>query len=123
MAKAAKAVEEGNTDYKLAAKGSISSRAAVLLFLIQQRFTDDLDPTVSSTYDFGQRSNKDDATTLVERIEAAPGTPSSFSPYARTLPPSVALPMCWKRNELAVLASCIPGLAALQEVAAQILTF
>lgn len=123
LAKAAKAVEEGNTDYKLAAKGSISSRAAVLLFLIQQRFTDDLDPTVSSTYDFGQCSNKDDATTLVERIEAAPGTPSTFSPYARTLPPSVALPMCWKRNELAVLASCIPGLAALQEVAAQILTF
>ena len=78
---------------------------------------------VSSTYDFGQCSNKDDATTLVERIEAAPGTPSSFSPYARTLPPSVALPMCWRRNELAVLASCIPGLAALQEVAAQILTF
>ncbi len=123
LAKAAKAIEEGKTDYKLAKKGTISTRAAVLLFLIQQRFSDDAKPRVVSDYDFGQCSNKDDATSGINRIECAAGTPETFSPYARTLPPSVPLPMCWKRNELAVLASCIPGLSALQEVAAQIMTF
>ena len=123
LAKAAKAVEDGNTEYKLAPKGSISTRAAVLLFLIQQRFSDEAEPCVSSPYDFGQGSNKDDAARNVERVQCSTDTPITFSPYARTLPPSVPLPMCWKRNELAILASCIPGLAALQEVAAQIMTF
>ena len=124
LSKAAKAVEDGSTapsEYKLAPKGLISTRAGVLLFLIQQRFADDLEPRVSSGYDFGQWSTKDDAEKSVERIEPQPGTPDTFSPYARTLPPSVPLPMCWKRNELAVLASCIPGTVVLQEVAAQIL--
>ena len=46
------------------------------------------------------------------------GAPTSFGPYARTLPSYIALPICWKRNELAPLAGCIVGTSSLQEVAA-----
>jgi hypothetical protein len=124
LAKAAKAVEEGNIgDYTLASKGTISARAVYLLFLIQQRFSDELEPRVTTNCDFRQHSTKDDASTHVKRIKLAQGTPDTFAPYARTLPPSVPLPMCWKRNELATLASCIPGLPLMQEITAQILTF
>eukprot|EP00557_Chaetoceros_sp_GSL56_P007152 CAMPEP_0176505242 /NCGR_PEP_ID=MMETSP0200_2-20121128/16388_1 /TAXON_ID=947934 /ORGANISM="Chaetoceros sp., Strain GSL56" /LENGTH=1194 /DNA_ID=CAMNT_0017904779 /DNA_START=357 /DNA_END=3942 /DNA_ORIENTATION=- len=125
LAKAAKAVDEGNIgDYSLASKGTISARAVYLLFLIQQRFSDEVEPRVSSDCDdFRQYSIMDDASTHMERIGLAPGTPDTFAPYARTLPPSVPLPMCWKRNELATLASCIPGLPLMQEIAAQIMTF
>jgi hypothetical protein len=125
LAKAAKAIEEGNIgDYKLASKGMITARAVYLLFLIQQRFSDEMEPKVSdSDCDFRQYSTKDDASMHVERIGLAQGTPETFGPYARTLPPSVPLPMCWKRNELATLASCIPGLPLMHEIAAQILTF
>lgn len=124
LSKAAKAVEEGDVkDYKLAPKGTISARAAYLLFLIQQRFADEENPKVASNYGFGQSSTRDDASNSVQRVELSDGTPESFAPYARTLPPSVALPMCWKRNELATLASCIPGIPLMQEIAAQIMSF
>lgn len=124
LAKAAKAIEEGDVkDYSLAPKGVVSARAAYLLFLIQQRFADEENPKVASEYDFGQFSTKDDASKSVERLGLLEGTPESFAPYTRTLPPSVALPMCWKRNELATLASCIPGMPLMQEIAAQIMTF
>ena len=124
LAKAAKAAEEGDMkEYKLAPKGVISARAAYMVFLIQQRFSDEEDPKVASDFDFVQISTKDDASKCVERLGLLEGTPESFAPYARTLPPSVALPMCWKRNELATLASCIPGIPLMQEIAAQIMTF
>lgn len=122
--KAKKAFEEGKIqEYKLAPKGTITARAVYLLFLLQQRFSDEEEPMVATDYDFNQFSTKDDATNSIERIRLAEGTPASFGPYARTLPPSIALPMCWKRNELATLASCVTGHALLQEIAAQILTF
>ena len=67
-------------------------------------------------------STKDDATSTSLRCPVNPDSPETFGPYTRTLPPSVPLPICWKRNELALLAGCIPGVPLLQEVAAQIMT-
>jgi hypothetical protein len=109
-------------DYKLAGKGDISTRAAVLCFLIHQRFSNCVDPPVSSGYSEADWSNKDNASKKIGRTSLAPGTPSTFAPYARTLPPLVPLPICWKRNELALLAGCIPGVPLLVEIAAQIMT-
>lgn len=107
-------------EYKLAEPGSISTRAAVLCFLIQQRFSNDSSPPVSmdTVHDI---HTKDDASKLIERQQLAGGIPSTFGPYIRVLPPSVPLPICWKRNELALLAGCLTGIQLLQEVAAQIM--
>jgi len=109
-------------EYNLAEKGTISSRAVVLCFLIHQRFSNHKGPRVSSGESLSSYGTKDDATKSVEKVPTPPGSPKTFAPYARTLPPSVPLPICWKRNELALLAGCIPGVPILQELAAQIMT-
>lgn len=115
LTRAAKEVETGNTEvFNLAKKGSISTRAVVLLFLIHQRFSDGEEPLVVSG------AHIDDS--AIARIDLMEGTPETFAPYARTMPPSIALPICWKRNELALLAECIPGISLLQDITGQLMT-
>ncbi len=122
LSKAVKAMENGETpECKLAPKGTISTRAALLLFLIQQRFSDCGEPKVCSD-EYSEENAIECGASCVQRIDLPEETPETFAPYARTLPPSVPLPICWKRNELALLAGCIPGTSVLQEVAGQILT-
>jgi hypothetical protein len=108
--------------YKLAPRKIISTRAPVLAFLIHQRFANDVSPAVvGDSLDIGEELEDDEVRNALcgsQRITQPPGSPSTFGPYARTLPSAVSLPICWKRNELALLAGCIPGLAPLQEVAA-----
>jgi len=92
----------------LAAKGVLSHRAPFLAFLIHQRFASEKSPLVASS-----------AMDAQENLPDVPeGAPETFAPYVRTLPSSICLPICWKRNELALLAGCIPGMPALQKVAA-----
>jgi RNA recognition motif-containing protein len=110
--------------FRLAEFGSVSTRAPVLAFLIHQRFSNAERAHVVShsfrdTYDRSEASNALQSTK--EPIQYPPEAPESFSPYARTLPSSVSIPLCWKRNELAMLAGCIPGLILLQEVASSTL--
>lgn len=96
----------------LASTGTISYRAPYLAFLIHQRFANEQNPLVVGTALVDHNATKG-------RKALLDGTPSTFAPYARTLPSSVCLPTCWKRNELAILAGCIPGMPALQSVAAR----
>ena len=105
------AMERGDMTYEedpgsttLTPLGMISYRAPFLAFLIHQRFANEKNPLVSSG---GNHS-------IIPE-----GVPETFAPYARTLPSSICLPICWKRNELALLAGCIPGMPALQKVAAR----
>lgn len=108
--------------YEFASPGIISTRAPVLAFLIHQRFSNELNPLVVSQCDVGlDKDTTGSALSAARRLCPAPDTPKTFAPYARTLPSSVTVPLCWKRNELALLAGCIPGVGLLQEVAAQIL--
>ena len=108
--------------YKLAPQKVVSTRAPVLAFLIQQRFTNDVSPAViGDSLETREEIDENDLRNALsgsKQIIQPPGSPSTFAPYARTLPSAVSLPICWKRNELALLAGCIPGLAPLQEVAA-----
>ena len=94
--------EDGMNPKKLAPLGSISHRAPFLAFLIHQRFANEHSPLVAENNYL-----------ISEEV------PETFAPYARTLPSSVCVPICWKRNELALLAGCIPGMPALQKVAAR----
>ncbi|KAL3919821.1 MAG: hypothetical protein SGILL_003562 [Bacillariaceae sp.] len=121
--KTATAAVEAPQAHELAKYGSISSRAPFLAFLIHQRFSPQLNPPTMS------ESNTDldnavvaegesNAFNTAQRIRPQSGTPTTFAPYARTLPSSVSLPICWKRNELALLSGCIPGLQPLQETVA-----
>ena len=127
LKQATKAVENAKAsgspmpEYKLAKKGQISTRAAVLCFIIQQRFSNEETPMVAQDEFINDHSSIDDACTSVGRIKPSSDTPQSFGPYARTLPPSIPLPICWKRNELALLANCISGVSLLMEVASQIM--
>jgi len=109
------------SDFALAEMGAISSRAAVLCFLIHQRFSNHTDPKVSSGRKHVESGRKGDVTSVVQ-VPTPNDSPITFAPYLRTLPPLVPLPICWKRNELALLAGCVPGVPLLQEVAAQIMT-
>ena len=108
--------------YKLASRKLISTRAPVLAFLIHQRFANDVSPAVvGDVFDIADEFEDNDTRNALSQsihIRKVPDWPSSFGPYARTLPSAVSVPICWKRNELALLAGCIPGLAPLQEVAA-----
>ena len=83
-------------------EGSITTRAPILAFLIQQRFSCEEYPQVSNASE--DQSNA-----------------KSFAPYARSLPSFVSLPISWKRNQLALLTSSITGMNILQEVAAHTL--
>ena len=94
---------------KLAQMGMISRRAPFLAFLIHQRFANEKEPIVAS-----------DAIEVADNAPNVPeGAPETFAPFARALPSSICLPICWKRNELALLAGCIPGMPALQKIAAR----
>jgi len=115
-------------EYTLAQSGSISTRAPVLAFLIHQRFSNNPRPLVSSEdadvvddFNRAKTSGNDCALASAKDTVKHPGAPSTFAPYARTLPSSVSLPLSWKRNELALLAGCIPGTGPLQEVATKTL--
>eukprot|EP00563_Minutocellus_polymorphus_P007169 CAMPEP_0181048010 /NCGR_PEP_ID=MMETSP1070-20121207/15193_1 /TAXON_ID=265543 /ORGANISM="Minutocellus polymorphus, Strain NH13" /LENGTH=1201 /DNA_ID=CAMNT_0023126737 /DNA_START=254 /DNA_END=3860 /DNA_ORIENTATION=- len=109
--------------YKLAEVGTVATRAPLLAFLIHQRFYGDVRPEVKSkkvksfATDMGTKKGPD-ASDFALCPNLPSGAPTSFGPYARTLPSYIALPICWKRNELAPLAGCIVGTTSLQEVAA-----
>jgi hypothetical protein len=110
-------------EHELAKHGVISTRAPFLAFLIHQRFSPKTNPptVTESNHDFEKVSAEDgnsNAISTAKRIRLLSDTPSTFGPYARTLPSSVSLPICWKRNELALLSGCIPGLQPLQETVA-----
>lgn len=105
--------KNGREQFALSVVGSISYRAPYLAFLIHQRFANEQNPPVVSSTS-GQKATRG------MKVPVLPeGTPSTFAPYVRTLPSSVCSPICWKRNELAILAGCIPGMPALQCVAAR----
>jgi hypothetical protein len=105
--------------YNLAPRGTISTRAPVLAFLIHQRFSESVSPEVSGYVPEITEEMEDSRNGLscARRINRPSESPASFGPYARTLPSAVPLPLCWKRNELALLAGCVPGIQPLQEVA------
>ncbi|KAL3799913.1 hypothetical protein ACHAW5_005240 [Stephanodiscus triporus] len=105
-------------EHQLASAGSISYRAPYLAFLIHQRFANEQDPRVVATTTTASASAKGARGTLPPPV-LPDGVPVTFAPYVRTLPSSVCSPICWKRNELAILAGCIPGMPALQNVAAR----
>ncbi|KAL7555169.1 hypothetical protein ACHAWF_018782 [Thalassiosira exigua] len=98
-------VMDDDATQKLASFGSVSRRAPYLAFLIHQRFANERDPPVAASSS--------------RRESRRGGRPKTFAPYVRAFPPSVCVPLCWKRNELALLAGCIPGMPALQRVAAR----
>ena len=115
--------ESQNSTHDLATFGNISTRAPVLAFLIHQRFSPNASPpvkTAEANPDFEKiRMEDKDSNALFHIPEVQPlaEMPFSFGPYARTLPSSVSLPICWERNELSLLSSCIPGVQPLQEIA------
>ena len=107
---------------ELIPQGQISTRAPLLAFLIQQRFANVSHPPVASDsretdQQFQHVMAAEDANALRSstRIVPPPGSPNTFAPYARTLPSFVSIPICWKRSELALLASSLPGIAALHD--------
>ncbi|CAB9522346.1 glycine-rich RNA binding protein [Seminavis robusta] len=122
----AKEVTDANSTYKLAAFGSVSTRAPVLAFLIHQRFSNHLSPPVASESDtikkeLGKAKSSSDGNALssAKDVIAPPNAPATFAPYVRTLPSALSLPLSWKRNELAFLSGCIAGTAPLLEVTAR----
>ncbi|GKY92639.1 hypothetical protein MPSEU_000234000 [Mayamaea pseudoterrestris] len=118
--------ETNQHSYTLAEPGTVSTRAPLLAFIIHQRFADEVIPPVQSPADIVAKqfetimdADDDNAFKAAEQIQKPPESPDTFAPYARTLPSSVGVPLCWKRSELALLASSLPGLTMLQEVAAR----
>eukprot|EP00594_Rhizosolenia_setigera_P020944 CAMPEP_0178981136 /NCGR_PEP_ID=MMETSP0789-20121207/26890_1 /TAXON_ID=3005 /ORGANISM="Rhizosolenia setigera, Strain CCMP 1694" /LENGTH=1337 /DNA_ID=CAMNT_0020671639 /DNA_START=62 /DNA_END=4076 /DNA_ORIENTATION=+ len=109
LTKVYREIEDGEQrDITMCPKEKLTTRAAYMAFLIHQRFSNgENPPIVSSKVDSG-----DD-----EIFGTSSGSPESFGPYMRTLPSFVSLPICWKRNELALLSACVSGLSTLQEVA------
>lgn len=110
--------------FKLSEIKTISTRAPLLAFLIHQRFFGAERPLVSSMSEASKKeflvaaeNGGENALRRAKTISHPQGAPQTFGPYARTLPSSVSIPLCWKRNELALLAGCIPGFGILQEVA------
>lgn len=118
--------KNGEHNFKLAMKGAISTRAAFLAFLIHQRFSDNPTPPVASddstTLEEFRKAKEDAATNSLKFAQDTakpPGSPTSFAPYARTLPSSISLPLSWQREELVLLSGCISGSGILQEVASR----
>ena len=112
-------------NFKLAEPQTISTRAPLLAFLIHQRFHSDDRPCVvnkgKKTKDQFRLAVNSPLNALDEDTISSPPPcfPQSFGPYARTLPSSVLIPICWTREELALLSGCIPGRAILEDVLAQ----
>lgn len=111
--------DKAQLPYTLAPRGKISTRAPILAFLIHQRFSDSLKPhVVGDALEIEEEMNdSQNGLSSATRIERPSGSPCSFGPYARVLPSAVPLPLCWKRNELALFSQCVPGVVPLQEVA------
>ena len=119
-----KATTDGgvNSSYELASFGDISTRAPFLAFLIHQRFSSHASPPVTTegNPDFEMilaEGNGSNSLCRAKQAQPLVDTPSSYGPYARILPSSVSLPICWERNELSLLSGCMPGVAPLQEIA------
>lgn len=124
--KAVKELESsGEKSYKLAPASEISTSAPYLAFLIHQRFSPTENPKISSAEaedlfeSIKQADGDNNAISNAKRIKLSDGSPETFGPYARVLPSSVSLPFCWKRNEIALLTGCLPGLRPLNEIAAR----
>lgn len=122
----ATAGENGSVPFQLIARGGLSTRAPLLAFLIQQRFADATAPLVASDSreandQFQRAAEECSALRTAATIVRPPASPDSFAPYARTLPSFVSIPLCWRRSELALLASCLPGMTPLQDAAARTL--
>lgn len=114
--------------YVLQKAGTLSTRAPLLAFLIHQRFSASERPAVQSTSDaskdqFDRIMHSDDGNSLMHArgVVLAAAAPGSFAPYARTLPSTISIPLCWKRAELAFLAATIAGASPLMDVASQTL--
>lgn len=109
--------------YELVPQGKLSTRAPFLAFLIHQRFSPSASPlvTMEANADFEKIRTEEEGSNALfhaRKVELKSDTPLSFGPYARTLPSSVSLPICWERNELSMLSGCFPGVIPLQEIAA-----
>lgn len=121
-AKMAQRFEDGKPSVELAGPGAVSTRAPLLAFLIHQRFSNQHRPPVissrSESLEEAQTSGDGNALRVCKSLDPLVGRPETFAPYARTLPSIVQMPLCWQRNELALLTGCIPGVGILQEVAA-----
>jgi RNA recognition motif-containing protein len=111
-------------NYTLAEPETISTRAPLLAFLIQQRFAGALRPPVVSSDDASRKQfqavmktyDDNPLSTMEPWIQCPPGAPETFAPYARTLPSAVNTPVCWQRSELAFLSASIPGISLLLDV-------
>jgi len=122
FSKATKTDGSENSSFDLVCFGDTSTRAPFLAFLIHQRFSSHASPPVTTEVnpDFEKilaEGNDSNALCRAKQAQVLADTPSSFGPYARTLPSSVSLPICWERNELSLLSGCMPGVAPLQEIA------
>jgi len=100
-----------STDFTTAPKGSVSTRAPFVAFLIHQRFG------------LGVNSEKfpsviDEKNSIEYQSFLPAACPKSFAPYVMTFPSAFSLPICWKRNELALLSGCQGGFNLLVEIAA-----
>mmetsp|Transcript_5631 Transcript_5631/g.13632 ORF Transcript_5631/g.13632 Transcript_5631/m.13632 type:complete len:1217 (-) Transcript_5631:167-3817(-) len=113
-----------NNTVELADSGVISTRAPFLAFLIHQRFASQSSPPVMSSgsnSDFEVVLSTDGDANAIKDVDQVPlmeGTPSSFGPYACTMPSTVPLPINWKRNELALLTDCVSGSSMLKSTVA-----
>jgi hypothetical protein len=107
--------ETDDPPVELADRGVISTRAPFLAFLIHQRFSSESNPPIVSSktkVDFEAILSTDGETNTIAVVEQIPlmeDSPSSFGPYARSMPSTVPLPINWKRNELALLTDCVSG--------------
>ncbi len=123
---ALKAIDSGGEiqEFSHCTGSSLSTRAPFLAFLISQRFSNlDRPPVLTaSTQSASDTSEKE----ISGDVGANPNPPSlssvtTFAPYVRSIPSFISLPICWKRNQLALLSSSISGSSILQEVAAHTL--
>ena len=102
--------------YTLAEPKTISTRAPLLAFLIHQRFSNVSRPAVASEGASRDIPTAVDGNALTRAKEYSSLAPETFAPYARTLPSSVSVPLCWERSELVLLMGCLPGHGLLQHV-------
>ena len=111
----------------LARPGTISTRAPFLAFLIHQRYHDPKTNQRSSAAtkdsylaNLPEEMYTADKKTLVEPkiTNNDNDRPETFGPYARILPQSFTLPICWDESDLKLLGSSITGSKVLQEVMA-----
>ncbi len=111
LSKAYKEEESLLADFKTAPKGSVSTRAPFIAFLLHQRFGLGLNSEEFPLVLDDRNSS--------EYLSFLPRScPKTFSPYVIAFPSAFSLPICWKRNELALLSGCQGGFNLLVEIAA-----